>query len=134
NDSVAQRRALGQSTSGIENERASAIEELSGLMKVTVREQPDGRMMIEADSGQVLLDRRLRQLSYNSGPGAAQPLYSAIDIRFANNDGTLGASTGQKIDSSAIGGTLGSLIDLRDNVLPAYSGQVGDLFSALAEG
>ncbi|PTD17694.1 flagellar hook-associated protein FlgK [Sphingomonas fennica] len=134
NDSVAQRRALGQSTSGIENERAAAIEELSGLMKVTVREQPDGRMMIEADSGQVLLDRRLRQLSYNSGPGAAQPLYSAIDIRFANNDGTLGASTGQKIDSSAIGGTLGSLIDLRDNVLPAYSGQVGDLFSALAEG
>lgn len=133
NGTIAQRKAIGQSISGLENERSTALAELGGLMKVTVREQADGRVTIDSGSGQVLLDRRLRVLSYPVGAGAQQPLYPSIDIRFANADGTPGAATGDKIDSSSVGGKLGALIDLRDNILPGFSDQLGTVFAALAE-
>ena len=112
----------------------SALEELSGMMKVAIREQPDGRVNIETASGAVLLDGRLRQLSYPSpGDGVAQPTYPVIDIRFANEAGEPTTSTGEKLDSAAVGGKLGGLLDLRDRALPEFSDQLGSLFGGLAE-
>jgi flagellar hook-associated protein 1 FlgK len=131
NDQVAQ--TGGHSANGAENLRASAIDELSTLMKVNVREQQDGRMTIETASGQVILDRRLRQLSYPSGPGTSQPIYPAIDIRFVGADGKPAATTGDKIDSSAIGGKLGGLVEMRDKTLPQFSEKLGVLFSGIAQ-
>lgn len=134
NDTISAATGLGRSAGGAADQRMSAIEELSGLMQVTVREQSDGRVQLETASGATLLDKRLRQLSYpNSGEGTSQPSYPAIEIRFANNDGTMAASTGEKLDSSAVGGKLGGLIDLRDRTLPAFSEKLGTLFSGLSE-
>jgi flagellar hook-associated protein 1 FlgK len=100
---------------------------------VTVREQSDGRVTIDSASGQVLLDKRLRQLSYPSGAAASQATYPAIDIRFASDNGVIGASTGEKIDSTAVGGKLGGLLDIRDRALPNFSEQLGQLFTGMAE-
>lgn len=133
NSEVARLQGLGKSVSGPADERMSALEELSGLMDVTVREQSDGRVTIDTASGQVLLDKRLRQLSYPSGAAASQATYPAIDIRFASDNGIMGASTGEKIDSTAVGGKLGGLLDIRDRALPNFSEQLGQLFSGLAE-
>lgn len=133
NDEVAQLEGLGRSAAGAADRRMLALEELSGLMKVNIREQADGRVTIDSASGQVLLDRRLRQLSYPGGSGASQPTYPPIDIRFADAEGNPGASTGEKIDSAAIGGKLGGLIDLRDRGLPDFSEKLGVLFTGLAE-
>ncbi|MEE4452376.1 flagellar hook-associated protein FlgK [Novosphingobium resinovorum] len=134
NADVSRLQGLGLSTSGPADERMSALQELSGLVEVNVREQPDGRVSIDTASGQVLLDKRLRQLSYAaSGTGSAQASYSAIDIRFASDDGTMGASTGQTIASTAVGGKLGGLLDMRDRVLPGFSEQLGQLFTGLAQ-
>lgn len=132
NNTVSQATGLGQSASGAADERMSAIEELSGLMAVNVRDQPDGRVTIETSSGAMLLDRRVRQLSYptSSGQtGASQAMYPTIEIRFTNPD----ASTGESIDSAAVGGKLGGLLDLRDRALPAFNEQLGVLFSGLSE-
>ncbi|WP_380874031.1 flagellar hook-associated protein FlgK [Sphingomonas sp. DBB INV C78] len=133
NDEVARLDGLGRSSAGAADRRMIALEELSGMMKVNIREQPDGRVTIDSASGQVLLDKRLRQLVYPGGSGASQPTYPAIDIRFADADGKTGASTGEKIDSAAIGGKLGGLIDMRDRALPEFSEKLGVLFSGLAE-
>ncbi|WP_395328424.1 flagellar hook-associated protein FlgK [Novosphingobium sp. BL-8H] len=133
NDEVARLQGLGQSTSGPADQRMSALQELSGLMNVTVREQSDGRVFIDTASGQTLLDKRLRQLSYNSGAGASQATYPAIDIKFASDDGTMGASTGEKINSTSVGGKLGGLLDMRDRVLPQFNEQLGQLFTGLAQ-
>ncbi|WP_404479384.1 flagellar hook-associated protein FlgK [Novosphingobium sp. BL-52-GroH] len=133
NGEVSRLQGLGLTTSGPSDERMSALEELSGLVDVSVREQPDGRVTIDTASGQVLLDKRLRQLSYATGGATAQATYAAIDIRFANADGSTGASTGEKIDSTAVGGKLGGLLDMRDRVLPNFSEQLGQLFTGLAE-
>lgn len=133
NDQVSRLEGLGRSTAGPADQRLSALEELSGLMKVAIREQVDGRVTIDTASGQVLLDRRLRQLSYPGGAGASQPTYPAIDIRFADAEGKIGPATGEKIDSAAVGGKLGGLIDLRDRALPEFSEKLGVLFTGIAE-
>ncbi|WP_213982157.1 flagellar basal body rod C-terminal domain-containing protein [Sphingomonas sp. dw_22] len=131
NSTVSQATVLGQSAGGAADERMSAIEELSGLMSVNVRDQPDGRVTIETATGAMLLDRRVRQLSYptSSGAGASQAIYPTIELRFTNPD----AATGETIDSAAVGGKLGGLLDLRDRALPAFNEQMGVLFSGLSE-
>lgn len=134
NATVAQQTGLGQSGSGAADQRMNAIAELSSLIGITVREQPDGRVSIETNSGVVLLDKRLRQLSYpTAGQGGAQPVYPTIDIRFAEANGTMGASTGEALDSTAVGGKIGGLLDLRDRALPEFSDKLGMLFGGLAE-
>ncbi|MDG2534046.1 flagellar hook-associated protein FlgK [Sphingomonas sp. HITSZ_GF] len=129
NGTVAQATGLGRSAGGAADQRMSAIEELSSLMQVTVRDQPDGRVTIEGANGQVLLDKRLRQLSYPTSGAGSQPTYPPIEVRFANPD----AATGDQIDSAAIGGKLGGLLDLRDRALPAFSEQLGTLFTGLSQ-
>lgn len=130
NGTVSQATGLGRNAGGAADQRMSAIEELSSLVSVNVRDQPDGRVTIESANGQVLLDKRLRQLSYaSSGAGFSQPTYPPIEIRFANPD----AATGDKIDSAAVGGKLGGLLDLRDRALPAFSEKLGTLFTGLAQ-
>ncbi|MHA6720068.1 flagellar hook-associated protein FlgK [Sphingomonas sp. RS6] len=134
NGTVSQATGLGRSASGAADQRMSAIEELSSLISVNVRDQADGRVTIETTAGAMLLDNRLRQLDYpSSGTGTSQPTYPDISIRFATPNGEKGALTGEKLESAAVGGKLGGLLDLRDRALPAFSEQMGVLFSGLAE-
>ncbi|AQR73636.1 flagellar hook-associated protein FlgK [Sphingomonas sp. LM7] len=134
NSTVAQATGQGKNVGGAADQRMTAIEELSSLISVNVREQPDGRVSIETANGGVLLDKKLRQLNYpNAGLGASQPIYPTIEIRFAEDSGAMGAATGEKLDSAAVGGKLGGLLDLRDRALPAFSEQMGVLFAGLSE-
>jgi flagellar hook-associated protein 1 len=134
NETVAQQTALGRNAAGAFDQRLTALDTLSGMIKVSIRDQPDGRVNIDSASGAVLLDRQLRQLTYASGTtGVAQPTYPPIDIRFANPNGSVGALTGERVDSAAAGGKLGGLLDLRDRILPAFSEKLGVLFSGVAQ-
>ncbi|CAN5541735.1 flagellar hook-associated protein FlgK [soil metagenome] len=134
NGSVARLDGNGHSSAGVADQRMSAIEELSGLIKVTVREQPSGRVSIDTASGIPLLDNRLRQLTYpSSGQGGTQTVYPVISVRFADSNGAVGAATGDKLDSAAVGGKLGGLLDLRDRALPDFTEKLGVLFTGLAQ-
>lgn len=133
NGTISSLQGLGRGTSGAEDQRVAALGELSSLVAVTVRDQPDGRVAIDTASGVPLLDRRLRLLSLSSGGAGAQAGNSAIDIRFADAKGKSGAATGDSVDSPAIGGKLGGLLDLRDNLLPAFAAKLGTLFNGLAQ-
>lgn len=134
NGTITRAAGSGNSTSGAADQRMSAIEELSGLIKVTVRNQPDGRAYIESADGAVLLDRSLRQLSYPTpGQGAAQSSYPPISVHFADDSGVMGAPTGEVLKGAGAGGKLGGLINIRDNVLPEFTDQLGVFFGGLAE-
>lgn len=135
NDAVSRLDGLGRSAAGTADQRNNAVQELSSLLAVTVREQPNGRLLIETAGGAPLLDTRMRLLSYptsKSGSGAALAEYPGIDIRFATESGALGAATGDRIESSAVGGKLGGLLELRDRTLPGFRDQLGTLFTGLA--
>lgn len=134
NGSVARLDGNGKSSAGVADQRMTAIQELSGLMKVTVREQPDGRVSIDTASGIPLLDNRLRQLSLPvSGAGAAQTTYPVITLRFVDGAAGSGAATGDKLEAASVGGKLGGLLDLRDRALPAFSEKLGVLFTGLSQ-
>jgi flagellar hook-associated protein 1 FlgK len=132
NSSIAQLQGVGRSVTGPADQRMQALQELSGLMNVNIRDQPDGRVTIETAGGQQLLDSRLRLLSYPKGAGASQSSYPPIDIRFADETGAPGASTGQAIDGGSIGGKLGGLLLLRDKTLPEFGDKLGSLYGSLA--
>lgn len=136
NGTVSQATGLGRSASGAADQRMTAVEELSSMLSVNVRDQPDGRVIIETTSGQMLLDSRVRQLDYpnkGAGIGNSQIAYPDITIRFSDKNGAMGALTGEKLESSAVGGKLGGLLDLRDRALPSFSEQLGVVFSGLSE-
>jgi len=133
NDTVSRAASQGRATGGATDLRMTAVEELASLIKVTVREMPDGRLNIETAGGVALVDKRLRQLSYPVGDGVDQPVYPPIDVRFVEADGSMGPLTGERLDGPSIGGKLGGLIDLRDRALPAFAEEVGTLFGGLAE-
>ncbi len=132
NQSVARLDGTGYSSAGVADQRMSAIEELSGLIKLTVRQQPDGELSLDTASGVPLLDNRLRQLSLPASSGA-QTTYPVITVRFADTPNGPGAATGDKLDSGTVGGKLGGLIDLRDRTLPTFTEQLGVLFSGLSQ-
>lgn len=132
NDSIAQSQALGRSTSGSADERMSALQELSGLINVHIQDQPDGRVTIETAEGQTLLDTRPRQLSYPASATGTNTVYPPIEIRFVDDKGNPGASTGQTLEGGAVGGTLGGLLQLRDETLPGYQDRIGAAFDGLA--
>lgn len=133
NGSVARLDGSGQSSAGVADQRMSAIEELSSLVKLNVRQQSDGRLTIDTASGLPLLDNRLRQLSLPLSAGGSQASYPVITLRFADTSSGPGAATGDKIDSASVSGKLGGLIDLRDRALPVFTEKLGVLFSGLAK-
>jgi len=134
NGTVAQLEGLGRSSAGAADQRMNALEELSGLLSIEVRHQQDGRITIDGTDGTVLLDRSLRQLDYAiPGGGVAQADYPPIRIRFADDKGNPGLLTGQQLAGPASGGTLGGLINLRDNLIPDFADSLGVLFGGLTE-
>lgn len=134
NGTVMQLQGQGRSTAGAADQRMQALQELSGLVAVTVHDQPDGRITLDSADGAVLLDRKLRQLDYAMpGEGVAQDAYPPIAIRFADGPGKPGAPTGEQLAGTASGGKLGGLINLRDHVIPDFTNRMGGLFGGLAE-
>lgn len=133
NDAVSRQASLGRATGGVTDLRMTAVEELSSLLKVTVREQPDGRVFIETAGGVALVDKRLRTLSYPPSTGADQPIYPPIELRFVEEDGSIGAATGERLEGPTVGGKLGGLLELRDRLLPEFADQMSTLFTGLAE-
>lgn len=134
NGTITRLAGSGGGTSGAVDQRMSAVEELSSLVKVTVRHQGDGRITIDSADGAVLLDKSLRQLSYPmSGQGVAQSTYPPIAIHFADDSGAMGTDTGEVLKGAASGGKIGGLINMRDNILPEFSDKLGVFFGGLAE-
>jgi len=133
NDTIAGLSGLGRSTAGAADQRAAALQELSGLIGITAREQSNGRVSVDTATGVPLIDQRVRQITYPSGGvGSSQSIYPAITVHFVNADGAVGAATGETLDTSAIGGKLGGLLDLRDSQLPAFADKLGTLFGGLS--
>jgi len=132
NDTIASLSGLGRSTAGAADQRAAALQELSGLIGITAREQSNGRVSVDTATGVPLIDQRIRQIGYpSSGAGTSQSIYPAIAVHFVNADGSVGAATGETLDTPAVGGKLGGLLDLRDSQLPAFADKLGALFGGL---
>ena len=123
---------LNRSTAALEDQRDIAINELAGLMNITFFTRGDGVLVVQSTTGVQLADERATEVFFDPdvlGPSVTYP-GSVAGIYVGGNP--VENRTAVDITATGIGGKLGGLIDLRDNMLVQYQAQVDELAHKLA--
>ncbi|GLH79390.1 flagellar hook-associated protein 1 [Bradyrhizobium sp. SSBR45G] len=112
--------ASGQSTADLEDERNSALQDLSSYMNVSYYTASNGDLQVYTSSGRALVDSSAHTLSYTASANvSASSSFSGIMV------------DGVDVTSQITSGKIGSLITLRDDTLPAVQTQLDQLASQL---
>ncbi|CAL78595.1 putative flagellar hook-associated protein 1 (HAP1, FlgK protein) [Bradyrhizobium sp. ORS 278] len=112
--------ASGQSTADLEDERNSALQDLSSYMNVSYYTASNGDLQVYTSSGRALVDSSAHTLSYTTSANiSASSSFSGIMV------------DGVDVSSQITSGKIGSLITLRDDTLPAVQTQLDQLASQL---
>jgi flagellar hook-associated protein 1 FlgK len=125
NDQISKAAASGQSTSDLEDQRTTALQDLADKIDVSYYVDSNNKMQIYTTSGVTLLGSEVRELSHTAVSSAS------ADTTYASGgfDGiTVG---GIDITTSVNSGSLKALIDQRDTVLPAAQDELDELASSL---
>lgn len=130
NIQIASLTSSGQSTADLEDQRDIAIKTVSEYMQVSTYVNQDNVMVVSTKQGQLLADTTAQKLVFNQNVNM-----SATDYYPGGNLNGLRINTagGIEITSTAIGGKIGALFDMRDNTLPTYQAQIDELAQKMAE-
>ncbi len=121
NDRITKAQADGKSTSDLEDSRRAALENLGQYVSVTSFTTSSGAMQIYTNSGQALLTSTVHELSYTAtGTLSASQSYSGGTIAGIMLDG-------EDVTADLSGGSIGALIEMRDEVLPAVQAEIDNL-------
>jgi flagellar hook-associated protein 1 len=134
NPLIVRARLIGNETAGLEQQRAQAIGRLTEYLDVSVIDRANGSVEIATGTGQVLVDTRLRTLSYQS-PGAAAPETNFPQIIIRAIDTTTGNQIGnaEPFDAAVQSGKLRALLDIRDVVMPDIADGLGEFARVFRE-
>jgi flagellar hook-associated protein 1 len=126
NTSIRQAAAAGQSTADLEDERNTALQDVSSQMDISYYTAANGDLQISTTSGQALVDSSAHTLSYTP----------ASSVGASTSYGSGGFSgivvNGVDITSQISSGKIGALVTLRDSTLPAVQSQLDRLATQLA--
>ena len=126
--------AGGDTSTGLLDQRDTAIAELSKFMDVRTYDQTDGRVFVSLSDGTTLISDLSSELRY-SGPTAVTAGTSFPPLNLQRVDPEGNADIGQPValEGRISGGEIRGLIDMRDKALPDLAEQLGLVGSALAE-
>ena len=125
NEKITRAEAMSQSTADLEDERRSALEELSAILPIDYFIDANNQLKVYT-SGQALLNGRAYELSYTGSNSVNASLsYPAHLSGITVN--------GNDITDTITGGTLGGLLELRDETLPAEQDKLDALATVLIE-
>lgn len=120
----------GQSTADLEDQRDIAVKTVSEYMQVSTYINQDNVMVVNTKQGQLLADTSANRLVFsqnvNMSPTDYYPGGNLSGLR-------INTAGGIEITSTAIGGKIGALFDMRDNTLPTYQAQMDELAQKMAE-
>jgi flagellar hook-associated protein 1 FlgK len=120
NQQIKKMAAAGQSTADLEDQRNSALQDLSSYMNVSYYTASNGDLQVYSSSGQALVDSSAHTLSYTASSNvSASTSFSKITVG------------GVDITSQITSGKVGALITLRDKTLPAEQTQLDQLANQL---
>lgn len=120
NQQIKKMAAAGQSTADLEDQRNSALQDLSSYMNVSYYTASNGDLQVYSSSGQALVDSSAHTLSYTASSNvSASTSFSKITVG------------GVDITSQITSGKIGALITLRDTTLPAEQNQLDQLANQL---
>ncbi len=125
--------ANGDMSTGLGDQRETAIAELSKYVDVKTFEQIDGRMFVSLADGTALVSDLSSELRYD-GPAAVSTttVFPSLLLQRLNPEGGNSGPT-IAMESRIAGGELRGLIDMRDRRLPDLAEQLGQIGAALAE-
>jgi flagellar hook-associated protein 1 FlgK len=130
NAQIKQAAAAGQSTGDLEDQRNVALQTVASKMNVSYFISSTGDMQVYTASGQTLVDNSAHLLSFTAASSVtANASYSA-----GSSSGLSGISVnGVDVTAQITSGEIGSLLSLRDSVLPAAQSQLDQLANTLAD-
>lgn len=112
-----------ESTAELEDQRDREVNILSQYIQVSSFTAENNRMVVMTKQGQTLVDNEARQLVFNKNSLGATSYYPG-----GGADGLyIDSIAGTDIAGDGIGGSLGALLELRDETLPTYTAQLDEL-------
>jgi flagellar hook-associated protein 1 FlgK len=124
-------KASGRTSAEFEDQRDSAIKDLSQKMEISFFQRGDGVLVVQTANGVQLADERAETLTFQPGhldSGSTYP-ESANGI-YVGNPAT--QPTAIDITSSRLNGEIGALIDIRDNAMPRQQAMLDELAQKMA--
>jgi len=124
NQQIQQATAGGDTSTGLLDQRDTAIQNLSSLIDVRTATQQNGAVVVMTNDGMNLVGDTYAQLSYQ--PGSSNGTYSPITI--SNINPATGATVGpsQNLDPHLTSGSIKGLIDMRDGTLSELQQELGN--------
>ncbi|WP_417832866.1 flagellar hook-associated protein FlgK [Terasakiella sp.] len=122
NREISVKTALGENTSALEDARAQALLTVSENMNVSYFTTNTNELHVYTTGGLPLVDSRAHELSYEST--------NNVNAVTSFDDITL---DGRDVTNQLSGGTIGALVDLRDETIPARQEELDALAGALAD-
>ncbi len=120
NETIIIAKARGDSIADLEDERNQALKTLAGLIDVSYSVSSNGRMQIATTSGIALVDSTVHTLNYTPASDVnANTVFGAITIE------------GTDVTSGLTNGAIGTLLTLRDDILPDVQDELDALASTL---
>ena len=118
---------FGNSVASLQDQRDIAIKSLTEEMDISFFERADGVLVVQTREGLELAGDVAHSLRFESVPIGANQFYpqSASGLVVVNT--TNNRETTTDITERVIGGKIGGLIELRDEVLPSYHAQLDEL-------
>ncbi|PTW61790.1 flagellar hook-associated protein 1 FlgK [Breoghania corrubedonensis] len=137
NDQIVVQKAGGDSTADLEDERDRYLDELSGLIDINVRDNPNGSVRLYTTNGMSLLDVYPSELRFD-GRATVSAEAQWNDDPALSKVGTLtlvtpGGSTIDMIATNGVtSGKLGALVDMRDDYLVEVQDQLDEIASQMS--
>lgn len=133
NQQIVQATIGGTSTAALEDQRAQALSDLSGIMNISTFSMANGALGITTGNGITLLDTNARQLVYTpAGTVNAGTSFSQITVNGVDPVTGVVASTGTPLDGALQSGSLAGWLQMRDQELPAIAAELGQLSTTTA--
>ncbi len=127
NTQIATLSAESQNTTDLKDQRDAAINDLSKYLQITTYQQ--GQMInVATPQGQILADTTAHTLYFHQSnmlPTAYYPGGGLSGI-------TVDSPSGTDISQNSLGGQLGGLLNMRDQVVPQYQAQLDEFSQKLA--
>lgn len=126
NDKIVKYQVLGyDGVADLQDQRDSALRDLSGLIDINYFTRENGEMVIQTKNGVTLLDRDAHHLSHSSiAQASATSSYAGGGITGIYVDGV-------DITNQIAGGEIQGLIEIRDVTLPSLQSQLDELAGVL---
>ena len=130
NDAIALAQASGREASDFLDQRDAQLAVVGARISITTYTQGDGRLVIMAGNGTLLLDATARVLDYrpaaNIAPGT---VFDDLRVRRATDP----VGTGTPVEHDILTGRVRGLLDLRDVALEDTASMIGEFSARLAD-